>query len=574
MARKRPWSWLLLSFLILILLFWGITTVIGSLFGSGVDLAARDNVLMANLSGSIVEQPAVLFGADAVGPLSLREIDTALRDAADDPRVSGVVLQVGPLITGFGKAQEIRSAIHAFRASGKRVVARLEIGTLIDLYVASAADEIVQVPSGQLILGLMSQRQYYRELFDTLGIEFETFHTGPYKTAMEGYTSTGMSPEEREAIETLMEDLYDQIVTDIAADREVTPDQVEEVIDRGLVTAARMLEAGLVDRLGFADSVRDELPGGRVSLRDYHRATATAWSFGRPRIALVHVDGMILPGDPGTGLFGGGLTGGDRLAAAIRKARQDAAVRAMVIRVDSPGGAVTGSDVILREVQLTAEKMPVIISMSDVAASGGYWVATGGTRILADAATYTGSIGVVMARFNLAGTYEKLGIGNAVVKRGQNADIFADSRPLNEDQKAVLQASIEATYADFIGKVAAARDMPEEEVEALAQGRVWTGRQALERGLVDQLGGLRAALSAARREAGLPPGTDVALAVYPEQPGLFEQVGSMFTVARARSDARFELSDLAAERLDLLRRFAAAGNTWLVSDQALPGIAH
>ncbi len=570
--RRSPWFWLLFAFIVMIVIFWGATRLLNQLLLGDSAALSANNTLTVSLAGPVVEQPGRLFGDEPVGPLSLREIDKALRRGAGDARITGVVLRVGPLLTGFAKAQEIRSAIRAFRESGKPVIARVEIGSLLDLYVASAADTVVQIPSGNYLLGLVSRRQYYRELLDTIGIEFEAFHTGPYKTAMSGYTATDMSAEERSAIEALLDDLYEQLVADIAADRELEPTQVRDAIDLGLLSAQDAVEHGLTDRLAFDDELTELAgSGGSVTVREYNNANAEPWSFGKPAIALVHVDGMIVPGSPGGSPFGGGgIAGGDRIAAALRAARSDNAVRAVVVRIDSPGGAVTGSDVIWREVALTAEEMPVIISMSDVAASGGYWIATAGTRVLAMPGTYTGSIGVVMARFHLAGTYDKLGIGNAVVKRGNNADIFVDSQPLSSEQRERLQASVDATYEIFLEKVAAARGLSRDEVEQLASGRVWTGQQALELGLVDELGGLRAALSAARREAGLDAGTDFVVSVYPRQPGFFEQLRGLLATAQASSQAPNSVAEVLQTRFDWLRWLGTSGHIWALSDQAIP----
>lgn len=575
MTRRSPWFWLLFTFLVMIVLFWGATRLLNRLvLGDSASLGAN-NVLTISLAGPIVEQPGRLFGDEPVGPLSLREIDTALRHAANDARIAGVVLRVGPLLTGFAKAQEIRSAIHAFRDSGKPVVARVEIGSLLDLYVATAADTVVQIPSGNYLLGLVSRRQYYRELLDTIGVEFEAFHTGPYKTAMSGYTATHMSAEEREAIESLLDDIYEQLVADIAVDRDLDAEEVRDAIDLGLVSARSAVDLGLADLLAFDDEIMELAgTGDQVTVREYNAATRTAWGFGRPAIALVHVSGMIVPGSPGGSPFGGGrVAGGDRIAAALRAARADDAVKAVVLRVDSPGGAVTASDVIWREVALTAEKMPVIISMSDVAASGGYWIAMAGTRVLAMPGTYTGSIGVVMARFHLSGTYDKLGIGNAVVKRGRNADIFVDSQPLSDEQRERLQSSVDSTYEIFLDKVAQARGMTRDEVEQLAAGRVWTGQQALELGLIDELGGLRAALSVARREAGISAGTDVTISVYPRQPGLFEQLRGLMSTARASGQPPSSVTEALQGRFEWLRWLQASGYVWALSDQALPTAA-
>ena len=585
--RRSTWTWVILGFLLLVLLFWWATQFLNRAVLGQRGSLGTDNVLEVSLVGQVVERPAYLWGSRSIGPLSVREIDNALRRAADDPRVSAAVLRVGPMLGGFAKAQEIRSAVHAFRDSGKPVVAMLELGTLIDLYVASAADTLVQVPTGSFVLGLAARTQYYRELLDKLGIEFETFATGPYKSAMNPYTKTGMSDEEREVLESLLDSIYGQILDGIAEDRDLDRGTVQAAVDRGILPAAAARELGLVDELGFHDSLADVLAGGdaqRVSVRDYWElAGPSGWSLGRPAIALVHVDGLILPGDVTNDPFGGAVAGGDTIARAIRRARQSARVRAIVVRVDSPGGAVTASDVIWREAALAAESMPVIVSMSDVAASGGYWIATAGTRVLADGATYTGSIGVTMGRYNLAGAYAKLGIANDAVTRGANAGLFLDSRRLSSSEREVIEASIAETYNTFLEKVADARDLSLAEVERLAAGRVWTGQQALEVGLVDEIGGLRAALSAARRAAGIDARTEVDVQVYPRQRTMFEQIGGLLTGAGAAAAPVWTVDELSivipdpaalARRMALLRLMSSGSARWALIDGPVPTPVH
>ena len=586
--RRSSWTWLILGFLLLILLFWWATQFLNRAVLGQRGSLGTDNVLEVSLVGQVVERPAYLWGNRSVGPLSVREIDNALRRAADDPRVSAAVLRVGPMLGGFAKAQEIRSAVHAFRDSGKPVVAMLELGTLIDLYVASAADMLVQVPTGSFVLGLAARTQYYRELFDKLGIEFETFATGPYKSAMNPYTKTGMSDDERLVLESLLDSIYSQIVDGIAEDRGLDRETVQAAIDRGILPATAARELGLVDELSFHDSLAEVLGGDgdaqRVGVRDYWElAGPSAWSLGRPAIALVHVDGLILSGDVSNNPFGGAVAGGDRIAGAIRRARQSARVRAIIVRVDSPGGAVTASDVIWREVALAAESMPVIVSMSDVAASGGYWIATAGTRVLANGATYTGSIGVTMGRYNLAGAYDKLGIANDAVTRGANAGLFLDSQRLSPSVREVIEASIAETYRTFLEKVADARDLSLAEVERLAAGRVWTGQQALELGLVDEIGGLRAARSVARRAAGIDPRTEVNVQLYPRQRTMFEQISGLLTGASAAAAPIWTADDISgvildppalARRMAWLRLMSSGSARWALINGPVPAPVH
>jgi protease-4 len=298
-----------------------------------------------------------------------------------------------------------------------------------------------------------------------------------------------------------------------------------------------------------------------------------------PALGIVHVSGTIVPGEVGAGPFGdGGLAGGDTVARHIREARRDRDVRAIVLRVDSPGGAVSASDVILREVERAAAIKPVIVSMSDVAASGGYWISTGAARILADRATFTGSIGVVSARFNLAEAYEKIGVGNAVVKRGENADLFVESERLSDSQRQVLGESVELHYRTFLEKVADARGLSIAEVEELAAGQVWTGQEALERQLIDGIGGLHAALQAARQEAGIDLDEAFSIKEFPAPASLFEGILGFFGQSRSASPSAFVVGGeiVPREILDrarLLESLTRGGRLWALDLTAVPAPA-
>jgi protease-4 len=286
----------------------------------------------------------------------------------------------------------------------------------------------------------------------------------------------------------------------------------------------------------------------------------------------------MVPGDFSDSLFGADLAAGTTIARYVREAREDAAVKAIVLRVDSGGGAASAADVMGREIELAAQRKPVVLSMSDVAASGGYWIAAKATRVFANRATYTGSIGVVSGRISLQGTYEKLGINNAIIKRGENADLLADATRLRPEQEEILQRSVDQTYADFIDVVAAGRDMRPEAVHEVAQGRVWTGEQALDHGLIDDIGGLREALVAARAEAGIGPQTRVTIRVYPPRRSLFEEISRLFsTVAMARAVLAAPAAWLpprAAEAWQRLQLLRAAGTVWALTDAPLPVSAY
>ncbi len=580
MASRRTGLWLLTTFLFFLLVFtvfvWGLNRMLvggSAVLGSGT-------VLEIPLRGTIGE---IAHRGPFLGPLTVREIDEAIRRAADDDRVDALFLDIGPVLSGYGKVQEIRAAVHRFRESGKQVVALLENGTNLDLYLAAAADTIYQVPTGQLVLGFLVQEPFYRDLFDKLGVEFEVFTSGPFKTLMHSFTNRDLTDAQREMDNSLLDSLYGQWLDGVGTDRGLERAALQSSFDRGLVSARQALADGLVDELGYRDQVSDRLvqiagrSPRRVGVRDYLRATepgGLTQIFGRAdTIALIHIGGVMVPGEFEDSLFGANVAAGTTIARYVREAREDRSVRAIVLRIDSGGGAVTAADVMGREIELAAQRKPVVVSMSDVAASGGYWIAAHATRVLANPGTYTGSIGVVMGRINLQGTYDLLGINHAILKRGENADLFTDAAPLRPGQAAILDASVAATYADFINLVAAGRGMEVDAVDALGGGRVWTGQQAADAGLVDELGGLHEALIAARAEAGIMPGDRVAIQVYPPSRTLFEEFQRIFSSRTVQVLLPTVTSWLPVDPVETwrhMRLLQASGPVWTLMDAALP----
>ena len=581
MANKRTSLWLLTTLVFFLLAFtlavWGINRML-----VGATPAVRGGtVLSIRLQGGIGE---VAQRGPFLGAVTVREIDEAIRRAADDSRVAALFLDVGPLLGGYAKTQEIRAAVRHFKDSGKPVFSLLENASNLDLYMATTADTVYQIPSGQIILGMLIQEPFYRDLFDKLGVSFEVFTSGPYKTAFHSFTNRELTDAQREMDESLIDSLYQQWLDDVAEDRDLSVESLDAIFDEGLISATDAQAAGLVDELGYRSDIDDALreSAGRaprhVGVRAYLRATAPS-SFssllGQSNvIALIHISGLMVPGDFQDSLFGANVAAGNTVARYIREARQDSNVKAIVLRVDSGGGAVTAADVMGREIELAAQRKPVIVSMSDVAASGGYWIASKATRVVANRATYTGSIGVVMGRLNLLETYELLGVNHELIKRGDNADLLTDASALRPEQSELLRRSVQSTYGDFVDVVAEGRGMDPADVDAVAQGRVWTGQQALENGLIDEIGGLREALAAARAEAGIGPQRNVSIRVYPPSRTFFEEFSRLFTtVATATSGVRIPslwVPPAAAEAWERLRHLQAAGPGWVLMDAALP----
>ncbi len=578
MGLGRTSRWLLTAFLFFLLLFtlfiWGLNRI---LVGS-VPEVRSGTVLTIRLQGAIGESPQQgLFGT----AVTVHEIDQALRRAAADTRVDAVLLEIGPLTGGYGKVQEVRAAVEHFRESDKPVVAFLELASNLDLYVASAANIIYQIPSGSLILGMYVQQPFYRDFFDKIGVRFEVFASGPYKSAFASYTDTAPSDAQYEMEDSLLENLYRQWLGDVAADREMTVESVATAFDEGYLSARRAQAVGFIDELGYRDMLEAKLAefAGEsplhVSVRDYLRDTEPTELFApESTIALIYISGMMVPGDFDTGLFGAEVAAGGTIERYIREASEDPSVKAIVLRVDSGGGAVTAADVMGRAIELAAQQKPVVVSMSDVAASGGYWIASKATRVFANRATYTGSIGVVMARPDLEGTYALLGINQEIIKRGKNADLMSTTGPLRPDQIDILTRNVTDIYEEFLDVVSEGRNMDRNAVDSVAQGRVWTGEQALDHNLVDDIGGLREALVAARADAGIEPGQRTALRIFPPTRTIFDELASLFNIStvtlRSSPMPSGPLSLSLGAVWERIRILQIAGPLWAIMDTALP----
>lgn len=479
--------------------------------------------------------------------ISGRIQDSPLRRAKEDKAVKGVVLKLNAGGYSMGRAQEMRDAILDFRSSGKKVVCYMELVGNMDYYLAAACDEIVLNPAGYLALyGFRSEPTFYKGLLDKLGVEADLYHVGKYKSALEMFTREEMSQASRESLNSLLDDLSDQMVSGIAEGRSVSGNQVREWIDAGPYSAREALNAGLVDKLIYEDQLEEaaEQAFGRkaikLSAREYGRGKEHRYDWrAKPRLAIIYATGTIVPG---RSMFAGGriqdsgriqglpllpfpqIMGSETITDAIRKARKDSSIKAIVLRIDSGGGSVFASDLIWREALLAKNKKPLIVSMGDVAASGGYYIACPADTIVADPGTITGSIGVIAGKFSLRGLYDKLGIKKEIIKKGKNSDIYTLYSKFTDDQREIVNRQIQEIYDDFVGKVAQSRNMPEDSVESVAQGRVWTGRQAKDRGLVDELGGLQLAVSLAKAKAGLKPDESVDIVALPKRIPLWRRL--------------------------------------------------
>ena len=481
-----------------------------------------DSVLWLRIPANLGEQaPDDVFGF-LDQRATVGSVVAALRKAKVDDRVSAVVVVPPPAPGLWATVQEIRDAVVDFKESGKPVVAHLEFGMGQAYYLATACDEIFLSPTSPLMLvGVASYELFFRGTLDKVGIEADMLAAGDYKTAINAYTESAFTPEHREATEALSRDFYEQLVDGVAEGRGMTRARVREVIDQGPFVATDAASLGLIDGVAYEDELLDRLSSDeesrRLDLATYRRVEPESLGLGTgPRIAVVYAEGMINFGSSTPDFPGGArLAGSGTMTEAIRDARDDPSIEAIVLRIDSPGGAATAADIIWRELSLARERKPLVVSMGDVAASGGYYIAAPAHAIVAQPGTLTGSIGVFSGKFAAAGAFDKLGVGVDGVTFGAQADIFSPVDRFSDSARAAMQAQVDDIYERFLEVVAEGRAMSRDEVHAVAQGRVWTGRQALVRGLVDELGGFRRAVVLAQVRAGIDADREVTLVPYP-----------------------------------------------------------
>jgi protease IV len=481
-----------------------------------------DQYLALDVWGEVPEEPAGGLGAFFESrPPSLRSLVDAVDRAGRDPSVRGLVLRVGPVDTGWARVQDLRDALVRFRRTGKPSWAHLEYAGNTEYYLATGCSKIAAAPTALLdVSGLSADVTFFKGALDKIGVQAQFEGVGKYKNAPNQFTETGFTEPHREQMEALVQSLFDGYVKGIAESRQLAPARVRALIDEGPYDAARAKAAGLVDELLYRDQVEQRVPGTqRLGAARYAKASR-GFSFGaRPRIALVYAVGDIISGESQSSPLGGGMVGSETVIRGLRQAAEDDSVRAIVLRVDSPGGSGSASDAIWREIGLARRRKPVVASMGDYAASGGYYISMNADAIVAQPGTITGSIGVFSGKFSLRGLYDKIGISEQAVQRGRFARLFSSNDPWDEAERARVRALNVAFYETFVTKASEGRKKKKDDVEAVAQGRVWTGQEALAKGLVDRLGGLDVALAVARERGRLGAAEIV---VMPERKGLLE----------------------------------------------------
>lgn len=502
-------------------------------------------------------------------PQSLSSLLTQFRKAKTDKRIRAILLDVDASETGWAKAEELRAAIEDFRTSGKPVYAYMEMGFNKDYYVASACDKIYMPPPGELfVTGLAADVMFFRGSLDKLGIYPDLYQIGKYKSAGDMFTQKEMTKDHRDVVNSLLDDMYGRLVDGIAKARGKSADDVKKLIDNAPYNARQAKDVGLIDgamyreeiekelkqRLGYAE--KDDLR--LVKASDYRKISQESLGLNKgEKIAIVYASGDIMSGSSQFGTDGQEVIGSESLVRLLNEVRDDKTIKAVVLRIDSPGGEGLASDIIWRGIESLKAKKPVVVSMSDVAASGGYYIACNANKIVAQPSTITGSIGVVGGKPVVKGFYDWIGVSNEYVLRGTNAGIFRESEKFTDSERAKFQEFLKTTYDDFTDKVAKGRSKDQAYIDSIGQGRVWTGRQGKENGLVDEYGGLDKAIEIAKQLANIPADKGVNRVIRPIPPNLFEQLFSDPGEAdtRATTEMQQQAALLAAMPEDVRRTF-------------------
>ena len=535
------------------------------LFGREPAVPSR-STLVLRVGGDLAEmEPADVVSYLRGGRVpTVRSVVDNLRKAKVDARIRAVMLKPTGFTSPFwGKVQELREAVIDFRKSGKPIYAYLEYGGDREYYLATAADKVFLMPSSPLdLVGVATYELFLRGTLDKIGATPDLHHIGNYKTAVNTFTQKGFTPAHKEMDESLNRDLYDQIVRGIADGRKKKEQDIRDLIDDGPFMPEDALRAGLVDDVMYEDQVDEKLGGSERAARmdgdDYARISLASLGLNKgPRIAVIYAAGAITSGKSGFDPVNGAVAGSDTLIEYIRRARRDSSLRAIVLRIDSPGGSASASDAIWRELIVARQEKadrPLVASMSDLAASGGYYIAMPAQVIVAQPSTLTGSIGIFGGKFATGGTYEKLGARIESTSIGKHAEINSPVRPYSPEELKKLQEQLQSFYDQFVEKVADSRHTTPEKIDALAQGRVWTGRQAKQNRLVDELGGLDDAIAIAKQRAKIPAESEVELVVYPPRKSFYEIVSDELSGSRdSRAVAAWLTANLSTGELEILR---------------------
>lgn len=535
-----------------------IVALLYSLVRKSEPAVASNSVLVLKVQGEMADYVPDdplrrVFGGD---DSSLSNLLTQIKKAKVDKRIGGLLLEISFSGAGWGKADEIRDAIADFRTSGKPAYAYMEYGANKEYYIATSCEKIFVTPGGDLFInGLAADVMFFRGSLDKLGIEPDVFQIGKYKNAPDQFTRKEMSEAHREVIDSILDDIFNRYKETIATARKKTPEEINEIIDNAPIRGTDAKARGLIDDAIYRDQVNNEFKK-RLGYKENESLRITNGGTYRDvrqeslglnqgeRIALIYASGTIGSGKSNDGSFGDQSIGSDTLSKAVNDAAADNSIKAIVIRVDSPGGSSYASDIIWHAIEEAKKKKPIVISMSDVAASGGYYIACNANKIVAEPSTITGSIGIFAGKPVLKGFYDWLGISNEYVLRGKLAGMFRETEKFSPEERAKFESMIKSTYYDeFVPKVAQGRGRDREYIDSIGQGRVWMGDQGKANGLVDEFGGLDRAIEIAKGLANIPAEKGVQRVIFPYPRNFFEELfdtGNEASVKERQQRAVFE----------------------------------
>ncbi len=522
----------ILIFIIIILIFVGV----GGFFYVKMNEEPKieeNSILRIELSGNIVDNNASYLDKN----VSIRDLFYQVRRAKIDKRIKAIYLKISSFSTGFAKTEDIGRIINDFKESNKKVYAYVETGGLREFYLASFADKVFLFKGGYYNLnGLASEAMFLKDSLSKIGVEAQLFHRGDYKTYSNMFMENGMTEAHRDSLQTLLDDIYSSTLKGFAKNRKIDIKKIKDLINELPVSNEPYKKSGLVDFIGYEDEAIKEIKGKNefINYSVYSETTKPLPFKGKDKIAVIFASGEIHSGKSGgKSLFGNPIMGSTTVAAQLKKARLDKNVKAVVLRIDSPGGSAVASDVIRREAVLIAKEKHLVISMSDVAASGGYWISMASANVFALEQTITASIGVVTGKFVLKGLYDKIGLKKTILKTSDYADLYSDYKKFDERELKKINTSLDSIYDDFVNLVSKSRGIKKEllvqnedrTIKPIAEGRVWSGVNAKKLKLIDKIGGIYAAIKEAKKLSGFKD-AEMGISIYPKKPTIMSLVMS------------------------------------------------
>ncbi|UCF64690.1 MAG: signal peptide peptidase SppA, partial [bacterium] len=532
----KGWVKIVILTLIILICFIVFYYITFSRFFEGPPPISKGSYLELNIYGDIPERSySDSFSEVFVGEVpALDGLLNCIRKAKIDPNIRGIIIKPMGLATGWARIEELKAALRDYKTSQKPLYAYLEVAGNREYYLAIEADMIFGGPESILLItGLMGRNYYFKGLLDKIGVEADFVAYGKYKSAPEIFTRKDMSPAHREEINALLDDYYERYLADISVTRNIDVRKVEALIDYGIYSLEEASQKNLVDTLMFYNEFLDYLEnidGKFPRLVSYNRYRKISFEkLGvdvQGTVALIYCLGDIVSGLGGSGADEG-LMIAEGMADIIKDAAEDKGVQAIVLRINSPGGSGIAADIIWNSVVKAREKKPVIVSMSDLAASGGYYIAMSADTIVAQPSSIVGSIGIYSGKFSMKELYRKLGVNKIEIPRGDNSNLFSELSTFNDKQRKIIENHITTYYQKFVQKAADGRGLTYEEVDKIGQGRVWTGVQSIQNGLVDKLGGMEDAIQVAKKMIGTPTESYVKIKIYPQQRSFFERLFSL-----------------------------------------------